>query len=114
MNLLVFSQGKHYCWQRPNIALCRQFKTRRSVKNYIVRIFLYGMRDKEWEKLYLCTCTRHNVCCVLIETHCVDFNQPQTRLYEQRNKTSWETISIAENVKECQRINSAIPEHEEK
>ena len=40
---------------------------------------------------------RHNVCCVSIENHYVDFDQPQTRHYEQRNKRSWETISIAEN-----------------
>ena len=31
----------------------------------------------------------------LIEIHYVDFDQPQTRHYEQRNKKSWETISVA-------------------
>ena len=40
---------------------------------------------------------RHNVCCDLIEIHSVDFDQPQTRHYEQRNKRSCEAISIAEN-----------------
>ena len=43
---------------------------------------------------------RHNVSCVLIEIYYVVFNQPQTRHYEQRNKRSWETISIAENERE--------------
>ena len=43
---------------------------------------------------------RHNVCCVIIEIDYVDFDQPQTRHYEQRNKRSWETISIAGNVRE--------------
>ena len=42
-------------------------------------------------------CIRHNVCRVLIKIHYVDFDQLQTRHYEQRNKRSWETISIAGN-----------------
>ena len=42
----------------------------------------------------------HNVCCALIEIHYVDFDQPQTRHYEQRDKRSWETISIAGNERE--------------
>ena len=42
-------------------------------------------------------CTRHSVCRVLIKIHHVDFDQPQTRNYEQRNKIAWETISIAGN-----------------
>ena len=40
---------------------------------------------------------RHNVSYVLIEIHYMDCDQPQTRHYKQRNKRSWETISIAEN-----------------
>ena len=43
---------------------------------------------------------RHNVSCVLIEIHYVDFDQPQTRHYEKRNKRSWETISKAEKESE--------------
>ena len=58
------------------------------------------MRSKGKKKQYLYTCMRHNVRCVLIEIHNEDFDQPQTRLYEQRNKRSWETISIAENERE--------------
>ena len=38
MGLIIYSQNKHYCRQRPNIALCRQFKTQHSVKNYILRV----------------------------------------------------------------------------
>ena len=58
------------------------------------------MRSKGKKKQYVYMCMRHNVCCVLIEIHCVDFNQPQTRHYEQRNKRFWETISIAGNERE--------------
>ena len=58
---------------------------------------MYGKRRK---KQYLYIYTRHNKCCVLIEIRYVDFDQPQTRHYEQRNKRSWETISIAENERE--------------
>ena len=36
----------------------------------------------------------------MIETHYENFNQPQTRLYEQRNERSWEIISIADNERE--------------
>ena len=43
---------------------------------------------------------RHNARCVLIEIHFVNFDQAQTRHYEQRNKRSWETMSIVENEKE--------------
>ena len=39
-------------------------------------------------------------CRVLIETHSVDFDQPQARHYEQRSKRSWKTISIAGNQRE--------------
>ena len=42
----------------------------------------------------------HNVCCVLIEIHYMDFDQLQTRHYEQRNKRSRETISIVGNERE--------------
>ena len=35
-----YSLGKHYFTQRPNVALCRQFKTRHPVKNYILRVIL--------------------------------------------------------------------------
>ena len=58
------------------------------------------MRSKGRKKQYLHICRRHNVCCIVIKIHRVDFNQPQTRHYKQRNKRSWETISIAENEKE--------------
>ena len=40
---------------------------------------------------------RHVICCIIIETHLVDFDQPQTCDYEQRNERSWEMISIADN-----------------
>ena len=53
------------------------------------------MRSKGKIKQYLYMGVRYNVCCVLIEIHYVDFDQPQTRYYEQRNRISWETISIA-------------------
>ena len=39
----------------------------------------------------------HNVCCVLIEIHSVEFDQPKIRHYEHRNKRSCEAISIADN-----------------
>ena len=55
------------------------------------------MRGKEWRKQYLYICLFHNICCVLIEIHCVDFDQLQTRHYKQRDERSWKTISIAEN-----------------
>ena len=55
------------------------------------------MRSKEKKKQYLYICMRHNVCCVIIKIHYVDFDRPQTRHYEQKNKRSWETISKAEN-----------------
>ena len=58
------------------------------------------MRSKGKKKKYSYMCTRHNVCCILIKIHFVDFDQPQTRHYEQRNKRSWETISVAENERE--------------
>ena len=58
------------------------------------------MRRKGKKKQYLYMCTCHNVCCVLIEIHYVDFDQPQTYHYEQRNKRSWETVSKAENERE--------------
>ena len=43
---------------------------------------------------------RHNVCSVLIEIHYVDFDQSQTRHYEQRSNRSWETTSIEGNERE--------------
>ena len=58
------------------------------------------MHSKGKKKKYLCMCTHHNVCCVLIKVHYVDFDQPQTRHYEQRNKRAWKTISVAENERE--------------
>ena len=58
------------------------------------------MRSKRKKKEYLYMCMCHNVCCVLIEIHYMDFDQPQTRHYEQRNKRSWETKSEAGNERE--------------
>ena len=58
------------------------------------------MRGHEWKKEYLYICMRNNVCCVLIEIHYVNFDQSRTRHYAQRNKRSWETISISENERE--------------
>ena len=58
------------------------------------------MHTKGKKRQYLYMCMRHNACCVLIEIHFVDFDQPLTRHYEQKNKRFWKTISIAENKRE--------------
>ena len=52
-----------------------------------LRITFYIINERLFkEKQYLYISTRYNVCCVIIETQCVDFNQSQTHHYEQRNK----------------------------
>ena len=43
---------------------------------------------------------RHNICCALIEIYFVDFDQPQTCHYEQKNKRSGEILSIVDNERE--------------
>ena len=60
------------------------------------------MRGKGRKKQYLYIYTRYNVCCVLIKINYVDFNQPQTRHYEQTilvNKTSIPEKEKEENCK---------------
>ena len=44
--------------------------------------------------------TRHNICCVIIKTYCVDFDKRQTRHYQKKNKKSWEIISITDTERE--------------
>ena len=58
------------------------------------------MPSKGKKKQYLYMRMRHNVCCVLIEIHCVNFDQAQTRHYERKNKRSRETLSMTGNERE--------------